>query len=89
MEQASFEGTRETTRTSSLAARATRSITIAAAFMPSGAARIVEDTGGGKGATLQLAEQGPANIVLIVNGSRLFSFDPRKGQFEEIKATED
>ena len=42
-----------------------------------------------KGATLQLAEQGPANIVLIVNGSRLYSFDPSKGQFEEIKATED
>ena len=41
-----------------------------------------------KGTSAQLHD-GPANTVIIVNGSRLYSYDPRKADFEEIKATED
>ena len=41
-----------------------------------------------KGAAAQL-EAGPGNTALIVNGSRLFSYDPVKGDFEEVKANED
>ena len=43
-----------------------------------------------KGAAAQLGLQaGPSNTALIVNGSRLYSYDPRKAEFEEVKANED
>ncbi len=43
-----------------------------------------------KGAIAQVQLQaGPANTALIVNGSRLYSYDPRKAEFEEVQANED
>jgi len=41
-----------------------------------------------KGAAAQI-HAGPAKTALIVNGSRLYSYDPRKADFEEVKADED
>jgi RNA polymerase sigma factor (sigma-70 family) len=41
-----------------------------------------------KGAQARI-ERGPSNTVLIVNGSRLYSFAPNHAHFEEIKADED
>ena len=41
-----------------------------------------------KGGSAHL-QAGPANTALIVNGSRLYSYDPRKAEFEEVKANED
>jgi RNA polymerase sigma factor (sigma-70 family) len=41
-----------------------------------------------QGTSAQL-EAGPANTVLIVNGGRLYSYDPNKARFEEVKTNED
>jgi hypothetical protein len=34
-------------------------------------------------------QMGPSGTTLVVNGSRLYSYDPAKGQFEGVKADED
>ena len=41
-----------------------------------------------KGAKVQ-PSPGPSDTALFVNGSRLYSYDPRKAQFEEVKTVED
>ena len=33
--------------------------------------------------------QGPSDTALVFNGSRLYSFDPKKAHFEKVKADED
>ena len=33
--------------------------------------------------------RGPDGTALVVNGGRLYSYDPRQGQFEEVKAEDE
>jgi hypothetical protein len=35
------------------------------------------------------SRQGPSGAGLVIGGTRLYSFDPETGHFQEVKAAED